>query len=335
MSSIKSGKIVFASGKTGDYDLWSVDLASGRTAQLTRGTFWNDKPKWSPDGRSIVFTSNRAGMGQEIFCVDADGQNTRQLTSLGRWADSPAFSPDGSRIAYVSNQSGDNDIWLMNADGSNATQVTDHPASDTHARFTPDGNGLLFSSDRGDDSDIWHIDLSSGHKTQLNEDRGWDISPTPSPDGTLIAFCSDRQQTPNPEDTREDRDKDIWLMAADGSMAVRLTANQGADFAPAWSPDGNAILYTANEPGADSHLRVIDVSAVRAAFATRDQAAIDAAASRVRPEKVSYDRSGMKADIGGERTSTWVTRLLPESWVAGLYPAGHFGKERNADWVGA
>ena len=264
MSLAQSGKVAFASGKVGDYDIWSLDLATGAMTQLTRGNYWHDKPSWSPDGRWVVFTTNRAGgPGQEIFKVDANGQNLVGLTGLGRWADSPTFSPDGRRIAFISNESGNNDVWIMDADGRNRTQVTRHQGSDNHVRWTPDGRGLYFSSDRDSDADIWHIDLSSGATRQLNEDRGADITPTPSPDGSLIAFCSNRQHEPNSDDPYEDRDKDIWMMGADGSFPVRLTPNQGADFCPCWSPDGNSLLYTAESGKQASRLRVMDVRELR------------------------------------------------------------------------
>lgn len=330
-----SGKIVFASGSAADYDLWSLHMATGRILQLTQGNHWNDKPCWSPDGSRVVFTSNRAGVGQELFWVSAEGGKAEALTSLGKWADSPAFSPDGQRIAFISNEAGNNDVWMMDADGKHRTQVTTHEASETHVRWAPDGGGLYFSSDRNDgDSDIWYIDLSSGKSRQINQDHGMDITPTPSLDGTLLAFCSNRQHEEDPNNPFADRDKDIWLMRADGTMPVRLTENQGADYNPCWSPDGNHILYTASDASDVCHLRIMDVSEVRAAFALGDHDAVRKAAGRLRHTKVSYDRSGMEAELGVQRHTTLFTSWMPDHWLKGLYPKGYFGRERNAHWVG-
>lgn len=328
------GKIVFSSGKVGDYDLWSLDLSTREMRQLTHGKSWNDKPKWSPDGRRVVFTSNeRVPIGQEVFVVDAAGGKPVQLTRTGRWADSPVFSPDGERIAYISNEAGTNDVWIMDADGGNRTQVTTHLASENHVRWTPDGKGLLFSSDRGEDADIWHVDLASGDKVQLNEDSGADITPVMSPDGSLIAFVSNRQHVPDPSDADADRDKDLWLMTADGRFPTRLTVNQGADFSPCWSPDGNHLLYTAEQGMQDCHLRTLDVTRIRSAFEAGDPKAIDQAVKYLSPELVEYDREAMKAEIRASRQRSLVTFWMPDSWVRWMYPAGYFGKERNPDWV--
>lgn len=329
-----SGTIAFASGKTGDYDIWTCNLESGQLAQLTFGNCWNDKPKFSPDGQWVAFVSSRTG-AREIFKVPASGGEPIQLTQLdGRWADSPAFSPDGKSIAFVSNEAGNNDIWVMDVDGKDRVQVTTHDGSDDTVAWTPDGEGLLWSSDRDEDADIWHYDMASEAKTQLNEDRGGDFSPTPSPDGSLIAFVSNRQLNPNPNKPFVDRDKDIWMMTSDGQFPVKLTDNQGADFSPCWSPCGNYLLYTADDDRKDCHLRVLNVADVVKAFASGDPQSIERAASGLRTKTIELDRDPLKAEIDARRHATFITSWLPESWMTSCYPPGYFGLERNPAWTG-
>lgn len=327
------GQVCFASGKTSDYDIWTLDLESGEINQLTFGSYWNDKPHWSPDGKWVVFTSNRTGY-PEVFKVSARGGEAVQLTELNRWCDCPRFSPDGSRIAFISNEAGNNDMWVMDSDGNNRMQLTSHEGSDTWVDWTPDGKGLLWSSDRDDnDADIWYWDLSSGEFTQLTTESGADFNPVASPCGMYIAFVSDRQLEADSNKPFVDRDKDVWLMRADGSNPVRLTKNQGCDFCICWSPCGTNIMYASNNDHSNSHLRVMDLSGILQAFESGDDSAIETVASRIRNQKVAMDRSELKAEIGAHRNSTFVTSWMPETWVKACYPAGFFGLERFPNWV--
>lgn len=331
-----TGQIAFASGKTGDYDIWTFDAATGDIRQVTTGTYWNDRPAWSPCGRWIAFTSNRTGY-QDIFKVDVESSGDPiQLTDFQRWCDSPRFSPDGASIAYISNESGNSDIWIMDADGSNRFQVTTHEANDVHVDWTIDGNGLIWSSNRDNkDADIWHFDLATSQRTQLTSEHGADIQPVQSPCGKLIAFVSNRQATPNSADPFRDRDKDVWLMNFDGSHPVRLTSHQGSDFCITWSPDGTKILYASDEKENATRLRVLDVQAVVDAFRSGDEQQIQQKVKALSSEQLSIDRTPLQAEISAERHTTFLTKWFPDKWVQGCYPSDYFGQERYPHWIDA
>lgn len=329
-----SGLVTFSSGKLGDFDIWTLDLGTGTVSQITFGENWNDKPSFSPNGEWIVFTSNRTGY-PEVYKTKSNGSDKPvQLTSLDRWCDSPRFSPDGTKIAFVSNEAGNNDIWVMDADGENRRQITQHEGSDSWVDWTPDGRGLMWCSDRDEkDSDIWFFDLKTSQKMQLTTNDGADFSPVASPCGTLVAFISNRQMPENTAKPFADRDKDIWLMSADGSNEVRLTSNQGCDQCVCWSPCGTKMMYSTDNSSGRSHLRIMDVSAVVEAFASGDSNAIEKAASRIRDEEVQLDRNALKAEIDATRNATFLTQMLPEKWFESAYPAGYFGHERFPHWV--
>ncbi|MBI1877009.1 MAG: PD40 domain-containing protein, partial [Chloroflexi bacterium] len=74
-----SGKIVFASGNFGDYDIFLLDLDTQQLSQLTAGPYWNDYPRLSPNASQIAFTSNRSGK-QEIWLMNSDGTEPRSVT---------------------------------------------------------------------------------------------------------------------------------------------------------------------------------------------------------------------------------------------------------------
>ena len=97
------GKLVFAAGNFGDYDIFLYDLCTGTLKQLTSGEAWNDYPRFSPDASKIAFGSTRSGK-QEIWMMNADGSDARSLTAGLKWADFPTWSPDGKEIAFVSDR---------------------------------------------------------------------------------------------------------------------------------------------------------------------------------------------------------------------------------------
>jgi len=75
------GKIVFSSGRTGDFDIWSLDLGSKELLQLTTGSDWNDMPRWSPDGLRVAFISNRSGV-QELWLMNESVHTTTSRERL-------------------------------------------------------------------------------------------------------------------------------------------------------------------------------------------------------------------------------------------------------------
>ena len=78
---------------------------------------------WSPDGKRIVFASDRDGGRLQIFVMNADGTGVTQLTS-GFTNDDPVWSPDGMRIAFQSTRDGHEEVYVMNADGTGLTRLT-------------------------------------------------------------------------------------------------------------------------------------------------------------------------------------------------------------------
>src|SRR2546426_718884 len=84
-----------------DSDVWLVPLEGGEPRQLTAGPKHDRHPRWSPDGKWIVFESNRGGTFQ-LYLIAPDGGEARQLTTISTEATQPVWSPDGRHVAFVS-----------------------------------------------------------------------------------------------------------------------------------------------------------------------------------------------------------------------------------------
>jgi TolB protein len=136
-------KIAFASAKDenaenfGDEEIYVMNAGPGgpnnRPVQLTDNTYTasgepiNDKfPDFSPNGRKIVYDSNRTGDTEIIVMRATDGSGKKNLTHNPARDSDPAFSPDENMVAFISNrgQGGDWHVWKMRADGTKPTQVT-------------------------------------------------------------------------------------------------------------------------------------------------------------------------------------------------------------------
>ncbi len=118
-------RILFESNRSGNFQLYTLDLATRELTQLTDGVGDNKHGDWSIDDK-IVFISNRDG-DYELFVMGSDGANQQQITFNEDNDVLPSWSPDGSRIAFSSYRYGEKnkgDIFLIDPDGSNEFRLT-------------------------------------------------------------------------------------------------------------------------------------------------------------------------------------------------------------------
>lgn len=207
--------------------------------QLTTHTAIDDYPAWSPDGKKIVFTSDRSG-NFDIWVMDADGSSQKQLTINQELDSHPAWSPDGKNIAFWSERLGNRDIWVMDDEGGNQKQLTVNPSYDYAPSWSPDGTKIAFVSNRSGNFDIWVMGVNGQNEAQLTTDVEDDyVYPQSwSPDRKKIVFTSYRSGN-----------GDIWVMDNDGSNKKQLTKDTAWDGRPAWSPDGKRIAFSSYRSG--------------------------------------------------------------------------------------
>src|SRR6478672_2538190 len=130
-------------------DLYTMPIGGGEAKALTSGIAWDMQPRYSPDGKWIAFTSDRAG-GDNIWIVNRDGSKPQQVTKESfRLPNSPAWAPDSQFIAarkhFTGTRSlGAGEIWLYHRTGGEGLQMTKRATEqkdDGEPAFSPDSAG--------------------------------------------------------------------------------------------------------------------------------------------------------------------------------------------------
>jgi Tol biopolymer transport system component/DNA-binding winged helix-turn-helix (wHTH) protein len=192
--------------------LWKVPIVSDageKPVRVTTTTRWDLFPSYSPDGKRIVFQSNRSGV-HEIWVCDADGSNAVPLTSFGRgWSGSPRWSPDGGTIVFDSNAGGNWEIWTIHSDGGGPVRLTTNPADDVRPSWSRDGQWIYFASTRTGQDEIWKMRNDGSSETQVTTGGGW--AAYESADGRNLYYKGLGDEAP------------LWKVPVEGGTPTKVT----------------------------------------------------------------------------------------------------------------
>jgi TolB protein len=200
-------------------EIFESDLDGSNPRRLTSSDGYDAEGSYSPDGKSIVFCSNRSGeKNLELYIMDADGKNVRQLTRApGCYNGGPFFSPDGKRVIFRSDRKKPHQLqlYVINVDGTGERALTD---DDNWVFWAPywykDGKHIIYTAADHSNPDV-----------RPNYDLYW---------LRIDGDPADKKANP-----------------------VRLTYHPGGDVLPVWSADGTKVMWTSTR-GGDSQLWIAD-----------------------------------------------------------------------------
>jgi TolB protein len=138
------------------YRLMLVELPAGLSRVLTEDHVVFSPIRFSPDGRSILYTADTLGSA-DVWTIGVDGAGARALTARPGNDIVGDYSPSGANIVFVSNQSGADELWMMDAKGLGARQLTRDLATASMPAFSPDGAHIAYTSTKSGNQDIWII----------------------------------------------------------------------------------------------------------------------------------------------------------------------------------
>jgi TolB protein len=243
-------------------EVYLLDADGTNPRRLTANAFGDGFPVLSPEGKRIVFDSNRRRSETEplntsdLFVMSTDGTEQRWIVR----GSSATWSPDAKRIAFHASASGtglptrpdpgastsDSDIFVGNVDDILASvvgprNITNSPDYiDDDPDWSSDGQRIVFTRHDVTDNqvnsitaEVYVIAPDGSGLTRLTLNTEEDRAPAWSPDGTRIVFSCRRGGS----------DFELCVMNADGSGQVQLTDNTVFDGTPTWSPDGQQILF--------------------------------------------------------------------------------------------
>lgn len=232
-------------------------------------------PSLSPDGRTLLFQSDRSGH-VALWVADSDGGNPRILFDHpGGEPVTPAWSPDGKFIVFAMRPDGaaapsESDIFIVASDGRNPRNLSNAPGDDSHPHWSSDGQRIFFNAP------LSFPDAPSGEREiagifSMRPD-GTNVRrhiactalctfPVPSPDGRRIAF---RKVLDEPgrdwEQNSVSRNSEIFVADIDGRNLRNLSNDPAFDGWPSWTADGRFVVFSSNRDGVRATGQIYRVS---------------------------------------------------------------------------
>lgn len=205
--------------------------------QVTNNRTINLSPSWTPDGRSVLYSSFK-DREQTLYLFELySGKEVKFSPRAGRLI-SGKVSPDGKSVAATLESGGNSNLYLLDLRGNIIRKLTEESGIAVSPSWSPDGRQIVYVSDRAGSPQLFILDIASGKSRRLTYSGGYNTSPEWSPKGDKIVYTG-----------RVGSRFAIFSIGSEGGDPRKLTAESSDSEDPTWSPDGRFIAFSSNRGG--------------------------------------------------------------------------------------
>jgi len=235
-----SVEIAYEKDVDGNTDIYVIPAGGGVERRLTDEPRGDGMPRWTSDGKRIVFNSERTGEWQ-LWEMNADGGALRRLRTNDAREFQSDPSPDDREIAFLSYIEGHEKLFVMTRASGVARVLVDHgDAILGNPHWSPDGKQITYSSNAHIGHQIYRIDVGTAKEDRVSGLTSGGCEPRFSRDGKKIVYVSRGHMRPTSRLVEHD--------LASGAETV-LVDWPALNYDPVYSPDGSEIAFASNITG--------------------------------------------------------------------------------------
>ena len=240
-------------------DIYTMPITGGKATALTHGLAYDAQPRFSPDGKRIVFVSDRSG-GENVWLMNADGKDTTALTTgnINMYV-SPTFSPDGKYVVVSRSGGtfGTAKLWMFHVDGGRGVQLSMTPAPAPTlkmlgAAFGKDPRYVWYAARTGDwqynsvgpQYQLYVWDRESGRTSQMTRREGSAFRPVLSPDGQYLVYAARFEIKTGLRIRNLQTQQEDWLAFPVQRDEIESRAPMDAYPGFAFTPDSKAVVVS-------------------------------------------------------------------------------------------
>jgi Tol biopolymer transport system component len=229
--------LVYEQEIDGNVDLYVASDGGGPPRRLTKHPTFDGHARWMPDGKRLIFTSNRSGTPQ-LWELQADGGGLRRVRRNEAGESQPDPSPDGSRLAFLSDLDGPQVLMVMDLASGKTTELVRHRKRTIfgNPHWSPDGSLIAFSSSWPSGHRIYVVDVATGEARPI----AGGCEPRINREGTGITYVSRRGG--------DETSKLVEVDLETGEERV-LIDWPAFNYDLAYSPDGSEVAFASNISG--------------------------------------------------------------------------------------